>query len=109
MKFLCRETLRLSENGKEMHTDEATPMEAGLIPRPRVCHAVRHERVRGRGASRLYRATDHDGWYVAEGEVAIDQRVTVTGDVNLILKDGCHLIISGGIQVSEENSLTIYG
>ena len=49
------------------------------------------------------------GWYVASGNVTIDQRVTVTGDVYLILTDGCTLTINGGIQVEEDDSLTIYG
>ena len=65
-----------------------------------------------------------DGWYVARGQVAIGeaykdpQRVTVTGDVHLILEDNCTLTIYGGIQVEDDdndpdtpsaNSLTIYG
>ena len=54
------------------------------------------------------------GWYVAQGEVTIGtddnpQRVTVTGDVHLILTDGCTLAVNGGIQVAAGNSLTIYG
>ena len=54
------------------------------------------------------------GWYVAQGEVTIGtdvdpQRVTVTGDVHLILTDGCTLTVNGGIQVEKGNSLTIYG
>lgn len=47
-------------------------------------------------------------WYVAEGEITIDHRVTVSGDVHLILKDGCDLTIEGGIRVEGNNSLTIY-
>ena len=54
------------------------------------------------------------GWYVAQGEVTIGtddnpQRVTVTGDVHLILTDGCTLTVNGGIQLEAGNSLTIYG
>ena len=57
--------------------------------------------------------TWNNGWYVAEGEVTIGtedspQRVTVTGDVHLILKDGCNLTVNGGIQVAQRDSLTIY-
>ena len=57
-------------------------------------------------------------WYVAQGEVTINQRVTVTGEVHLILADGCTLTVNGGIQVADNdndpsngssNSLTIYG
>ena len=56
----------------------------------------------------------NNGWYVAQGEVTIGtddnpQRVTVTGDVHLILTDGCTLTVNGGIQVAAGNSLTIYG
>ena len=49
------------------------------------------------------------GWYVAQSDVTINQRVTVTGEVHLILADGCTLTVNGGIQVAENNSLTIYG
>lgn len=52
---------------------------------------------------------DNDGWYVVNDDVTIGQRVTVTGDVHLILADGCNLKINGGINVSSGNSLTIYG
>ena len=48
------------------------------------------------------------GWYVAENSVYITDRVTVTGDVHLILTNGCDLTAMTGIQVSEGNSLTIY-
>ena len=51
---------------------------------------------------------DNDGWYVVNDDVTIGQRVTVTGDVHLILADGCNLTVNGGINVSEGNSLTIY-
>ena len=47
-------------------------------------------------------------WYVVNGDVTIGTRVTVTGDVHLILADGCNLTVNGGINVSEGNSLTIY-
>ena len=49
------------------------------------------------------------GWYVAQGDITINQRVIVTGDVRLILTDGCTLTVNGGIQVAAGNSLTIYG
>ncbi len=54
-----------------------------------------------------------ESWYVAEGEVTIGtedspQRVTVTGDVHLILADNCNLTVNGGIYVAQGNSLTIY-
>lgn len=50
-----------------------------------------------------------DGWYVVDGGVTIDSRVTVTGDVKLILKDGASLTVNGGIDVSgTSNSFTVY-
>ncbi|MDO4516374.1 MAG: S-layer homology domain-containing protein [Bacillota bacterium] len=54
-----------------------------------------------------------DGWYVVRGNMTIGtdtepQRVTVTGDVHLILTDGCELTVTGGIQVAGNNNLTIY-
>ncbi len=56
----------------------------------------------------------NNGWYVAQGEVTIGtddnpQRVTVTGDVHLILTDGCTLTVNKGIQLEAGDSLTIYG
>ena len=51
----------------------------------------------------------NDGWYVALGLVNIPSRVTVTGDVHLILADGYTLNATKGITVTGSNSLTIYG
>ena len=51
----------------------------------------------------------NNGWYVAQGDVTINQRVTVIGDVHLILTDGCTLTVNGGIQLEAGDSLTIYG
>ena len=47
--------------------------------------------------------------YVANGEVNIEGRITVTGDVTLILTDGCALNAKLGIEVRVGNSLTIEG
>ena len=52
-------------------------------------------------------------WYVVQGDVTIDGRVIVYGDVHLILTDGCDLTVNGGIQVEKVediyiSSLTIY-
>ena len=57
--------------------------------------------------------TLQSGWYVVKDTVTIGaegalQRVTVSGDVHLILTDNCDLTVSGGIGVNEDNSLTIY-
>ena len=51
----------------------------------------------------------NDGWYVAQGSVTINTNVTVSGDVKLILTDGCSLTVSHCITVNPGNSLTIYG
>ena len=51
----------------------------------------------------------NNGWHVAPGDVTINQRVTVIGDVHLILTDGCTLTVNGGIQLEAGDSLTIYG
>ncbi len=48
------------------------------------------------------------GWYVADGEVHISSHVTVSGNVSLILADGAELTVTGGIDVSSGNSLTVY-
>ena len=49
-------------------------------------------------------------WYVvtADTPITISTRVTVSGNVHLILADGCKLTASQGINVSVGNSLTIY-
>ena len=44
---------------------------------------------------------------MAGGNITIANRVTVSGDVTLILMDGCHLTLSKGISVNGGNSLTI--
>ena len=48
------------------------------------------------------------GWYVVQDTITIDNRVTVSGNVNLILEDGCNLTVNGGIEVTGTNSFTIY-
>ncbi len=40
--------------------------------------------------------------------MTISQRVTVNGDVHLILENGAELLIDGGISVAGSNALTIY-
>ena len=47
------------------------------------------------------------GWFVADGEFVLTDKITVTGDVHLILCDYASITVPG-IQVSEGNSLTIY-
>lgn len=48
-----------------------------------------------------------EGWYVAKGDITINNIVTLSGDVHLILADGCDLIVNGGIQGA--GNLNIYG
>ena len=49
------------------------------------------------------------GWYVVNSDVTISNLVTVTGDVHLILADGCTLNAQKGISVNQAGaSLTIY-
>ena len=53
---------------------------------------------------------ENDGqkhWYVVNGDITISSRISVTGDVHLILADGCKLTANVGIGVS--GSLIIYG
>ena len=53
------------------------------------------------------KVTWSNGWYVAQGNVTISGGVTISGDVFLILADGCTLTIDASIQ--GEGNLTIYG
>lgn len=48
------------------------------------------------------------GWYVVNGEVNLPERVRISGDVQLLLADGCTLNASKGITVAGANSLTVY-
>ena len=55
-----------------------------------------------------------DGWYVVDQDVSFQEhRLTVLGDVHLILRDGCTLVSRYGIRtacnVDPNTSLTIYG
>lgn len=49
-----------------------------------------------------------DGWYVVNSNVTIDNRVTVSGKVHLILADGASLTANGGINVAKGNSFSVY-
>lgn len=49
------------------------------------------------------------GWYLVSGELTFEERITISGDVHLILEDGCTMNAAKGITVSgSSNSLTIY-
>ena len=48
------------------------------------------------------------GWYVVNANVTVEKRITVSGNVNLILCDGAELTASAGVNVPEGNSLTVW-
>ena len=48
------------------------------------------------------------GWYVVKDNVTISERITVNGDIHLLLLDGCTLTASQGIAVEGTGSLSIY-
>lgn len=52
------------------------------------------------------------GWYVVDSNLTYNStagRITVSGDVNLVIADGCLFSVQKGIAVNPGNSLTIYG
>ena len=52
------------------------------------------------------------GWYVVDSNLTYNAaagRITVSGDVNLVIADGCLFAVQKGIAVNSGNSLTIYG
>ena len=57
-------------------------------------------------------ATLRTGWYAVTADVTASQRITVAGDVNLVLCDGCTLKASEGINLAVAdnvtNSLTVW-
>ncbi len=53
--------------------------------------------------------TWNNNTYVTNGDVTIADRITVKGNVTLILTDGCTLTAPNGIEVRVGNSLTIEG
>ena len=55
--------------------------------------------------------TENPGWYMVNSDVTVDSRVTVSGNVHLILADGCSLTVNDNIvgAYGSGSSLTIYG
>ena len=51
----------------------------------------------------------NEGWYVAQNDVTIDSRVTITGHVYLILQEGATLTASKGIHVGPGIALPFMG
>ena len=49
----------------------------------------------------------HGGWFYVEGSVTINLRVYPT-NAHIILLNGSHLTVNGGIHVGTDNTLTIY-
>lgn len=64
-------------------------------------------------SSTTWSSSTTGGWYVVVGDVTISSRVTVDGEVRLILTGGATLTASKGITVADSdkgsNSLTVYG
>lgn len=55
-----------------------------------------------------WRAGDQSMWYVVRDKVTIDKRITVEGEVKLILCNGAKLTAPNGIRVGKNSSLDIY-
>ncbi len=53
-------------------------------------------------------STWNDGWYIIDGEGTSFASVTVTGDVHLILMNGCDATINGGIKIENGATLTVH-
>ena len=49
------------------------------------------------------------GWYIATSDITISNRVTVSGTVHLILKNGVTLKATKGISVDQNNTFYVYG
>lgn len=49
------------------------------------------------------------GWYMVNSNVTTDMRYICSGEVHLVLCDGCTLTAPKGIEVNAGNSLTVYG
>lgn len=49
-----------------------------------------------------------DGWYVADGNVSLKDRIQLSGTVNFILKDDCTLTANFGIHLPKGSTLNIY-
>ena len=60
-------------------------------------------------ATTTWADSETNGWYVVNSSVTVNDRITVTGTVNLILADNGSLTAEKGITVNQGNSLTIWG
>ena len=59
--------------------------------------------ISGNEEDRLY-----DGWYVLNSSFSYGERIVISGDVKLILKDGCTLTAEQGIRINTDATLSIY-
>ena len=48
------------------------------------------------------------GWYVLNSTFSYGERIVISGDVHLILKDGCTLTAEQGIRINTDATLSIY-
>ncbi len=48
------------------------------------------------------------GWYVLSSSFSYRERIVISGDVHLILKDGCTLTAEQGIRINTDATLSIY-
>ena len=48
------------------------------------------------------------GWYVLNSSFTYDERIVISGNVHLILKDGCTLTANQGICINTDATLSIY-
>ncbi len=62
--------------------------------------------------STLLEDSDEDnlksGWYVLNSSFSYGERIVISGDVHLILKDGCTLTAEQGIRINTDATLSIY-
>ena len=50
----------------------------------------------------------NSGWYVLNSSFSYGERIVISGDVHLILKDGCTLTAEQGIRINTDATLSIY-
>ena len=76
----------------------------GLTKREESCSAY-HIVTSG---TTTFGSANKESWYVLNRSRNLDNRITVSGMVNLILCDGCTLNANKGIEVTEGNTLNIF-
>ena len=76
----------------------------GLTKREESCSAY-HIVTSG---TTTFGSANKESWYVLNRSRNLDNRITVSGMVNLILCDGCTLNANKGIEVTEGNTLNVF-